>query len=120
MTIKFLKDYAVGTPPEVFEAGQVVENRGDASEAHFVRRGVAAYVDGDGVLRDMDGAVVFERPPLSDEAGATAPATTARSRRARALAEPAAEPDPEPPLAPAPDVVLSGADVRAAEAADKP
>lgn len=112
MTIKFLKDYTVGTPPEVFEAGEVVENRGDASEAHFVRRGVAAYVDSEGVLRDMDGAVVFERPPLPTSEDEAAPAPRASTRRARALAE------PDAPPAPAPDAVLSSADVKPAKAAD--
>jgi hypothetical protein len=61
MTIKFLKDYSVGTPPEHFEAGQKVEGRSAESEAHFVRRGVAAYVGEKGVLTDIDGNVVVEK-----------------------------------------------------------
>jgi hypothetical protein len=58
MTIKFLKPYTVGTPPESFTAGQVVKNRDAASEGHFVRRGVAGYLAADGTLTDYDGRVI--------------------------------------------------------------
>lgn len=60
MTIKFLKDYQVGSPAEVFTRGQKVEDRAPESEAHFVRRGVAAYLGAKGVLTDIDGKVVSE------------------------------------------------------------
>lgn len=60
MAIKFLKDYSVGSPAEQFTAGQVVENRDEASEAHFVRRGVAAYLR-DKKLYDFDGNELEER-----------------------------------------------------------
>lgn len=114
MTIKFLQDYTVGTPPEVFEAGQVVEDRGDASEAHFVRRGVAAYIDGEGVLRDIDGGVVFERPPLPVDSE-TAPGLGDKApSRASRRAEKLAAADTAPPA----DMVLSGADIKSAEASD--
>ena len=60
MAIKFLKDYSVGSPAEQFTAGQVVDNRDEASEAHFVRRGVAAYLR-DKKLYDFDGNELEER-----------------------------------------------------------
>lgn len=60
MTIKFLTDYSVGTPPENFKAGQVLKNRDHASEAHFVRRKVAAYMAADGSLTDFDGLPVAD------------------------------------------------------------
>lgn len=56
MTIKFLKPYETkATPPEVFTAGQVVKDRAEASERHFVVRRIAAFVDSKGNLTDIDG-----------------------------------------------------------------
>ena len=60
MAIKFLKDYSVGQPAEKFTKGQKVEDRSPESEAHFVRRGAAAYLGPKGVLTDIDGNVVSE------------------------------------------------------------
>jgi hypothetical protein len=57
MAIKFLRDHRVDGPPvEEFKGGQVVKNRNDASELHFVRRGHAAYLDEkSGKLTDHEG-----------------------------------------------------------------
>ena len=44
--IKFLQRHVTeSVPPETFDAGQVVKDRPEASELHFVRRGVAAFFD---------------------------------------------------------------------------
>lgn len=58
MKILFLEDYSVGTPPEVFTKGDIVDDRSPASELHFVRRGKAAYLGDDGVLTNQEGAVI--------------------------------------------------------------
>jgi hypothetical protein len=59
MPIKFLKDHVVqGVPVESFSTGQVVKDRSPESEMHFVRRGIAAFVDGEGNLTDHDGKAV--------------------------------------------------------------
>lgn len=56
MAIKFLREYETKAhPPEVFTAGQLVKDRDEASERHFVLRRIAAYDDGKGNLTDIDG-----------------------------------------------------------------
>jgi len=62
MAIKFLKNHEVAgsIPVEKFTVGQVVEDRSPESEAHFVSRGVAAYVR-DKKLYDRDGKEVDEK-----------------------------------------------------------
>lgn len=62
--IKFLRSYSTkGVPPEHFTAGQEVTDRSEASERHFVVRGVAAFMDADGNLTDADHRpVVFVAP----------------------------------------------------------
>lgn len=66
MAIKFLKDHEVQSVPlEKFTAGQVVEDRDAASELHFVRRGIAAYVDGEGKLFDHEGREVAAAAPTA-------------------------------------------------------
>lgn len=64
MAIKFLTDHVVEGPPrEGFKAGQVVKDRDDASELHFVRRGVAAYYDEKSkALTNHEGRRVPEKP----------------------------------------------------------
>jgi len=58
MAIQFLQDYTTkAKPPEAFTLGQKVEGRDEASEAHFVNRGYAAYVV-DGKLVDRFGREV--------------------------------------------------------------
>jgi hypothetical protein len=61
MAIKFLTDHTVDGPPkEEFKSGQVVKDRSEASEMHFVRRGVAAFVGARGELTDHEGRGVGE------------------------------------------------------------
>lgn len=56
MAIKFLREYETKAhPPEVFTAGQLVKDRDEASERHFVLRRIAAFDDGKGNLTDIDG-----------------------------------------------------------------
>jgi hypothetical protein len=65
MAIKFLRAHIVNGPPKLtFEGGQVVKDRDDASELHFVRRGHAAYLDEKtGKLTDQDGNDVVDPFP---------------------------------------------------------
>lgn len=74
MTIKFLKDYETkATPPEVFTAGQLVKDREEASERHFVVRRAAAFVDSKGNLTDIDGnPVEYVEPETVDNKPAKA------------------------------------------------
>jgi len=59
MAIKFLVHHTVDSlPPVSFKAGQVVKNRSESSEMHFVRRGLAGYIGEDGKLTDIDGKVI--------------------------------------------------------------
>lgn len=74
MAIKFLRDHIVDGPPrEAFQRGQVVKDRNDASELHFVRRGAAAYLDEkSGKLTDHDGNPVtdpFPKGKAKDDGG---------------------------------------------------
>jgi len=67
--IKFLMDYRTrSASPESFTAGQVVKDRSESSERHFVVRGVAAFLDKKGRLTDIEG-----RPVTDVEAPAPAP-----------------------------------------------
>lgn len=63
MTILFLQDYSTKSqPPEVFTLGQKVDDRDEASEAHFVNRGYAAYLRG-GKLIDRFGKEIADPTP---------------------------------------------------------
>jgi hypothetical protein len=108
--IRFLKDYSVGQPPETFSAGQEVDGRGPESEAHFVRRGVAAYLAKDGTLTDFDGNVV-----TVDGGGHATTAAPKAPKAPKAPAEPEPKPlgDGKPPA----DAVLSGTDLKKADPA---
>lgn len=68
MAIKFLTAHEVANLS--FAAGEVVKDRDEASELHFVRRGLAAYLDQKtGKLTDHDGnAVVDPFPPAAKSA----------------------------------------------------
>lgn len=57
MSIKFITDHIVDGPPrEAFKEGQVVKGRSPDSEMHFVRRGVAGFLDEKkGTLTDHEG-----------------------------------------------------------------
>jgi hypothetical protein len=67
MAIKFLQNYETkATPSEAFTLGQVVEDRGDASEARFVNRGIAAFLI-DGKLFNAKGDEVEDPSPEPDE-----------------------------------------------------
>lgn len=56
MVIKFLVDHETGSfQAEKFAKDQLVKDRDAASELHFVRRGLAAYVDDKGNLTDAEG-----------------------------------------------------------------
>ncbi|QPI73927.1 hypothetical protein [Sphingobium sp. Cam5-1] len=67
MPIKFLRDYETKShPAEVFTAGQLVKDRDEASERHFVIRRAAAYVDAKGNLTDIDGNPVEYVEPEAD------------------------------------------------------
>ena len=69
MTIKFLKAYETkAIPPEVFTPGQLVKDREEASERHFVVRRLAAFVDSKGNLTDIDGnPVEYVEPEAPDD-----------------------------------------------------
>ena len=69
MAIKFLMEYQTkSNPPEVFTAGQLVKDRDEASERHFVVRRLAAYSDSKGNLTDIDGnPVEYVEPADADD-----------------------------------------------------
>lgn len=113
MTIRFLKDHTVGQPAETFAHGEVVADRGDASEAHFVRRGIAAYQDAEGNLTDIDGnPVVFaekaEVVTVSDNRTDTDDGTPDRA----SSGPDAAEAEAAALARPAPSAVLSASDLK--------
>jgi hypothetical protein len=112
MTIKFLKPYTVGTPPESFTAGQVVKNRDAASEGHFVRRGVAGYLAADGTLTDYDGRVIDQ--PKAKARPASPPKAKAKSKpkTKAATVPPAAAAAPPADTRAPPSVALGLADLR--------
>lgn len=70
MTIKFLRAHKVDGPPtETFDAGEIVKDRGEASELHFVRRGHAAFLDEkSGLLTDHEGNAVEDPFPKASKA----------------------------------------------------
>lgn len=114
MTIKFLQDYSVGTPPESFTAGQVLKNRDAASEGHFVRRGVAGYLAADGTLTDYDGRVIDQPKPKARPAAAARPKAKPKTRaKAKAsAAPPATAPAPPADTRAPPSAALGLADLR--------
>lgn len=67
MAIKFLQDYVTkATPPEAFKLGQVVKDRGEASEERFVIRGIAAHLR-DGKLFNAKGEQIEDPAPTRTE-----------------------------------------------------
>lgn len=81
--IKFLRDYITrGSSPESFESGQDVEGRSASSELHFVQRGIAAFVDGDGNLTDHEGRPMTAVPHGDDIGQAELGLERPRDRRA--------------------------------------
>lgn len=85
MAIKFLQDYTTKAhPPEAFEFGQVVEDRDEASEAHFVNRGYAAYVKG-GKLIDRFGKEVTLPEAIGEALGHEGEIDIARANKTQLL-----------------------------------
>ena len=73
MAIKFLQDYSTKAhPPEHFTLGQLVKDRDEASEGHFVSRGYAAYLV-NGKLIDRFGKEVADPKPEKAEKVTEAP-----------------------------------------------
>lgn len=67
MAIKFLKDHEVQDfPPKQYAEGEVIKDLGEASEMHFVRRGLAGFLDEkSGDLFDHEHRKIEEKPALA-------------------------------------------------------